>query len=211
MANSKGVTGRKACTMIRAAFCLAFFTYLCCSKVTCWGINFLCIFWTRFQACLQRMSVFLIRLSKKVNILIGVEWTTKVFDKKITWKKFRLDWESNPGLTFPLARHNVLSIELIKLAGEQTVVTELPWLGKSQGKRKFFKVREKSGKIFDIIKVSEKSGNSVFWFIVHKFSSRFWNAFSFGKDEKYAAKQAKQSIWLSTSDICSSCGQWFSL
>ena len=37
-----------------------------------------------------------------------------------------------------------------------------------QGKvRKFFK---KSGKIFDIVKVSEKSGNSV---IVHKFSSRF--------------------------------------
>ena len=85
-------------------------------------------------------------------------------------------------------------------------MTELPWSGKSQGKRKFFKVREKSGKIFDIIKVSEKSGNSVFWFIVHKFSSRFCNAFSFGKDEKYAAKQAKQSIWHSTSDTCSSCG-----
>ena len=32
-----------------------------------------------------------------------------------------------------------------------------------QGKvREFFK---KSGKIFDIVKVSEKSGNSVFWFI----------------------------------------------
>ena len=43
--------------------------------------------------------------------------------------------------------------------------------GKSQGKTKIF--REKSGKIFDIVKVSEKSGNSVFWFIVHKFSSRF--------------------------------------
>ena len=40
-----------------------------------------------------------------------------------------------------------------------------------QGKvREFFK---KSGKIFDIVKVSEKSGNSVFWFIVHNFSSRF--------------------------------------
>ena len=79
----------------------------------------------------------------------------------------------NQTLTFPLPRHNVLSIELIKLAGEQTVVTESPWSGKSQGKRKFFKVKEKSGKIFDIIKVSEKSGNSVFWFIVHKFSSIF--------------------------------------
>ena len=40
-----------------------------------------------------------------------------------------------------------------------------------QGKvREFFK---KSGKIFDIVKVSEKSGNSVFQFIVHNFSSRF--------------------------------------
>ena len=37
-------------------------------------------------------------------------------------------------------------------------------------------------KIFDIVRVSEKSGNSVFPFIVHKFSSLFWNAFSFGKD-----------------------------
>ena len=58
--------------------------------------------------------------------------------------------------------------------------TGLPQLGKSQGKLKIFqgqgKVGEffkKSGKIFDIVKVSEKSGNSVFWFIVHKFSSRF--------------------------------------
>ena len=33
--------------------------------------------------------------------------------------------------------------------------------GKVRGKRTFFKVREKSGKIFDIVKVSEKSGNSV--------------------------------------------------
>ena len=50
----------------------------------------------------------------------------------------------------------------------------------SQGKLKIFqgqgKVGEffkKSGKIFDIVKVSEKSGNSVFLFIVHKFSSLF--------------------------------------
>ena len=43
--------------------------------------------------------------------------------------------------------------------------------------------------------ILSKSGNSVFRFIVHKFSSRLWNAFSFGKDEKYAAKQAKRSIW----------------
>jgi len=38
-----------------------------------------------------------------------------------------------------------------------------------QGKvREFFK---KSGKIFDIGKVSEKSGNSVFWFMANKFSA----------------------------------------
>ena len=83
--------------------------------------------------------------------------------------------------------------------------------GNIREKRKFFNVREKSGKIFDIVKVSEKSGNSVFRFIVHKLSSRLWNTFSFGKDEKNAAKQAKRSIWQSTPDTCSSCGQWFLL
>ena len=144
MANSKGVTGRKACTMIRAAFCLALFTYLCCSKVTYCGINFLCIFWTRFQACLQQMPLFLFRLSKKVNIIVAVEWTTKAFEKKNPEKKFRLGWEST--LTFTLAGHSALSIELIKLAGERTVVTGLPWSEKSQGKTKIFqgkgKVRE---------------------------------------------------------------------
>ena len=69
----------------------------------------------------------------------------------------------------------------------------------------------RSGKIFDIVKLREKSGNSVLWFTVHKFSSRLWNAFSFGKDEKYAAKQAKRSIWHSMPDTCDSCGQLFSL
>ena len=66
--------------------------------------------------------------------------------------------------------------------------TGLPRSRKSQGKTKIFqgqgKVREflkKSGKIFDIVKVSEKSGNSVFLPIVHKFSSRFSNSFSLGK------------------------------
>ena len=53
--------------------------------------------------------------------------------------------------------------------------------------------------------------NCVFRFVVYKFSSRFRNAFSSGKDEKYAAKQAKRSIWHSTFDTCSSCSQWFSL
>ena len=45
----------------------------------------------------------------------------------------------------------------------------LPRPGKNQGKEDFFKVREfvkKSGKIFDIVKVSEKSGNTIF--IAHK-------------------------------------------
>ena len=48
----------------------------------------------------------------------------------------------------------------------------MPQSGKSQGKTKIFqgqgKVRKlfkKSGKIFDIVKASEKSGNSVFQFI----------------------------------------------
>ena len=47
--------------------------------------------------------------------------------------------------------------------------------GKVPEKRQFFKVREffkKSEKIFDIVKVIEKSGNSVFRFMVHKCSSR---------------------------------------
>ena len=65
--------------------------------------------------------------------------------------------------------------------------------GKVREKRKFFKVREKSGEIFDIVKVSERSENSFFQFIVHKFSSRLWNAFSFGKDEKVVSMlQSKQ-------------------
>ena len=145
MANSKGVTGRKACTMIRAAFCLALFTCLCCSKVTYCGINFLCIFWTRFQVCLQQTSVFLIRLSKKVNIIVTVEWTTTAFEKKKILKR-NLGLAGNQTLTFTLAGHSALSIELIKLAGEQTVVTGLPWSEKSQAKTKIFqgkgKVRE---------------------------------------------------------------------
>ena len=84
--------------------------------------------------------------------------------------------------------------------------------GKNENFSKSGNFFKKSGKIFDIVKVSEKSGNSVFWFIYfYKFSWRFWVVFSFGKDEKYAAKQAKQSIWHFTSDTCCSCGQWFSL
>ena len=96
--------------------------------------------------------------------------------------------------------------------------SRLPWSGKTQGKTKIYqgqgKVREfskKSEKIFDIVRVSEKSGNSVFPFIVHKFSSIFWNAFSFGKYQKYTAKQAEWSVWHSMSDTCSSSGQWFLL
>ena len=83
--------------------------------------------------------------------------------------------------------------------------------GKVREKRMFYKVRKKSGEIFGIFKVSEKSRNSIFRFIVHKFSSRFWNAISFRKDEKYAAKQPKRSVWHSMPDTCSSCGQWFSM
>ena len=58
-----------------------------------------------------------------------------------------------------------------------------------QGKvREFFKT---SGKIFDIVKVSEKSGNSVFRSILHKFSSRFWNHFLLEKMKRML--QSKQS------------------
>ena len=96
------------------------------------------------------------------------------------------------------------------------------------GKNKTFsrsgKVRElfkKSGKIFGIVKVSERLGDSVFRFIVHisscniynrrihKSFSRFWNAF--GKDKKYAAKKGRRSIWHSMPDTFSNCGQWFLL
>ena len=37
----------------------------------------------------------------------------------------------------------------------------------------FREFSKKGEKIFDIVRVSEKSGNSVFPFIVHKFSSLF--------------------------------------
>ena len=67
------------------------------------------------------------------------------------WKKKKilkrnLGLAGNQTLTFTLAGHSALSIELIKLAGEQTVVTGLPWSEKSQAKTKIFqgkgKVRE---------------------------------------------------------------------
>ena len=58
-----------------------------------------------------------------------------------------------------------------------------------QGKIKIFqgqgKVREffkNAGKIFDIGKVSEKSGISIFWFIANKFSAQFFNTFSSERD-----------------------------
>ena len=83
--------------------------------------------------------------------------------------------------------------------------------GKVRGKRTFFMVREKSGNLFDIVKVSEKSGNSVFLFIVHKFSS-FLQDFEmhFLSENTKSMPQSKQSDQHSTSNTCSSCGQWFS-
>ena len=42
----------------------------------------------------------------------------------------------------------------------------LPRSGENQGKQKFFRVSEKSGKIFGPVKVNEKSGNYIF--IAHK-------------------------------------------
>ena len=57
--------------------------------------------------------------------------------------------------------------------------------------------------------IRDRSGNSVFQFIVHKFSSRLWNAFSFRKRWKVCCKASK-AISL-TPGTCSSCVQWFSL
>ena len=70
------------------------------------------------------------------------------------------------------------------------------------GKNKNFSRSGKSqGKSLILSKSVKSSGNSVFRFIVHKFSSTLWNTFSFRKDEKYAVKQAQQSIWHSMPDI----------
>ena len=43
----------------------------------------------------------------------------------------------------------------------------------SMVRENFREFSKKGEKIFDIVRVSEKSGNSVFPFIVHKFSSLF--------------------------------------
>ena len=73
--------------------------------------------------------------------------------------------------------------------------------GKVMEKRKFFKVREKSGNFLKsqgrsvILSKSVKSQGIVFFrYIVHKFSSRPWNAFSFGKDEKWVCCKASKAI-----------------
>ena len=58
-----------------------------------------------------------------------------------------------------------------------------------QGKvREFFK---KSGKIFDIFKVIEKSGNSVFRFIVYKSSFKTLKCIFFWKRSKVHSKGSK--------------------
>ena len=85
---------------------------------------------------------------------------------------------------------------------------------KSGKNKKFSRSGKTQGKSLILSKSVKSSGNSVFRFIVHKFSSTLWNAFSFRKDEKYAVKQAQQSIWhwlyAWHTPVCSSCGQWFS-
>ena len=79
------------------------------------------------------------------------------------------------------------------------------------------KVREKSGNFskrqgkFLILLKSVKSQGilySGFYFI--SFLQDFEIIF-FWKDETYTAKQAKRTIWHSTPERCSSCGQWFLL
>ena len=71
-------------------------------------------------------------------------------------------------------------------------------------------VREKSRKN-KFFKVSERSGNSVFWFIVHKFFQDFEMHFLLEKMKSML--QGKQSNQFDTVrlTLCSSCGQWFLL
>ena len=61
-----------------------------------------------------------------------------------------------------------------------------------QGKvRKFFK---KSGKIFHIVKVSEKTGISVFWFIVHKLIQDFEMHFLSEKAKRMLQSKQSKSV-----------------
>ena len=55
----------------------------------------------------------------------------------------------------------------------------------------------RSGKIFDIVKVSEKSGNSVFRFTVHKFSFTL-KYFFFRKKRKVCCKASKAIKFIDT-------------
>ena len=59
----------------------------------------------------------------------------------------------------------------------------------------------RSGKTFDIVKVSE-SGNHIFRLQFISFTWRWWNAFRAEKDEKYAAKQAKRSRFYTLCPTC---------
>lgn len=68
-----------------------------------------------------------------------------------------------------------------------------------------------SWKTLAIVKVSEW-GNYIFRLQFIRFTWRWWNAFSAEKDEKYAAKRAKRSLfYILLPNMCCSCGQWFSL
>ena len=79
-----------------------------------------------------------------------------------------------------------------------------------QGKvRKFFK---KSGKIFDIVKVSEKTGISVFRFIVHKLIQDFEMHFLSEKTKRMLqSKQSDQFDTLRLTHVVVVASQWFSL
>ena len=55
---------------------------------------------------------------------------------------------------------------------------------------------QKSGKIFDIVKVIEKSGNSIFRFIVHKFSSRLKKCIFFRERWKVCCKAISLTLRL---------------
>ena len=75
-----------------------------------------------------------------------------------------------------------------QIAAESRNMNRVATVREKSGKTENFL---RSGKIFDIVKVSEKSGNSVFWFTVHKFS--FTLKYFFFRKKRKSMLQIKQS------------------
>ena len=74
-----------------------------------------------------------------------------------------------------------------QIAAESRNMNRVATVREKSGKTENFL---RSGKIFDIVKVSEKSGNSVFRFTVHKFSFTL-KCFFFRKKRKICCKSSK--------------------